>query len=88
MKEKVTAYNKYWTLYEEQVTQAFADAFGIDCDIQFNDLVCNISLNPVAPRYLQQHSFDVFYLNSEKGALGSALHEIVNFVWFIVWNQI
>ena len=54
----------------------------------FNDLVCNISLNPVSPRYLKAHSFDVFYLNSERGALGNALHEITHFVWFAKWNEL
>ena len=45
-------------------------------------------VNPVSPRYLKEHSFDVFYLNSERGALGNALHEIVHFVWFAVWNDL
>ena len=26
-------------------------------------------------------------MNSEKGAIGSAIHEIIHFVWFYVWNQ-
>ena len=47
-----------------------------------------ITLTPVSPRYLKEHSFDVFYLNSERGALGIALHEMVHFVWFAVWNAL
>ena len=86
--EKVLAYSNYWDMHKEKITQAFSDAFEIDCSELFNDLVCNISLNPISPRYLQEHSFDVFYMNSEKGALGSSLHEIVHFVWFAVWNDL
>lgn len=26
-------------------------------------------------------------MNSDKGAIGSAIHEIIHFVWFYVWNQ-
>ena len=39
------------------------------------------------PRFLREHSFDVFYKNSEYGALGMSLHEMIHFVWFYVWNQ-
>lgn len=37
---------------------------------------------------MESHSFDIFYLNSERGALGLAIHEIIHFVWFYVWNQL
>ena len=88
LEEKVQAYSKHWNLHKANITQAFSDAFGVDCLEMFNDLVCNISLNPVSSRYLKEHSFDVFYLNSERGALGNALHELVHFVWFAVWNDL
>ena len=88
LEEKVKAYSEHWNLHKANITQAFSDAFGVDCSEMFNDLVCNISLNPVSPRYLKEHSFDVFYLNSERGALGIALHEMVHFVWFAVWNDL
>ncbi len=26
-------------------------------------------------------------MNSEKGAIGSALHEIAHYLWFYLWNQ-
>jgi hypothetical protein len=34
-----------------------------------------------------EHSFDIFYLNSEEGAIGEAIHEMIHFVWFYVWNK-
>lgn len=86
--EKVVCYNKYWGKCKPQIEAALSDAFEIDSSKIFNDMKCNISLNPIEPRYLQDHSFDVFYLNSEKGAIGLAIHEIIHFVWFYVWNQI
>ncbi|MCB2286611.1 hypothetical protein LGK99_05770 [Clostridium algidicarnis] len=50
-------------------------------------MLAYILLNPISPRYLDNDSFDIFYLNSEKGALGLSLHEIIHFVWFYVWNN-
>lgn len=50
-------------------------------------MLCNVSLNPIEPRYLQTSSFDVFYMNSEKGFIGEAMHEIIHFVWFFVWHR-
>lgn len=88
LEEKVQAYRVHWNEHKEEIIQAFSDAFEVDCSAVFNDLVCNISLNPVSPRYLKEHAFDVFYLNSERGALGNALHEMVHFVWFTVWHDL
>ncbi len=30
----------------------------------------------------------MFYLNSEKGAIGISIHELIHFVWFKVWNEL
>lgn len=64
----------------------FKGVFSRDTDNR-DILVCNITLNPISPRYLQQWAFDVFYLNSDKGSLGSALHEITHYLWFHLWNK-
>lgn len=86
--KKIKQYADHWERNKEQITAALSDAFGIDCSTIFNDMVCNISMNPICPRFLETHSFDIFYLNSERGALGLAIHEIIHFVWFYVWNQL
>lgn len=85
--QKVSLYSGHWASCKGQITDALSDAFGVDCGALFNDLRCNVSMNPIMPRFLREHSFDVFYLASEKGALGLGLHELVHFVWFHVWNQ-
>lgn len=41
----------------------------LDLTNQFQDLRCFVSLNPIEPRFLQERSFSVFYLNSGKGAV-------------------
>ena len=86
--EKAVLYSRYWAECRAQVTDALSEAFHVDCACMFNDLRCNLSMSPVSPRYLKEKYFDVFYLNSERGAIGSSIHEIIHFVWFYVWNQV
>ncbi len=86
--EKILRYTGHWEKHKRQIAAALSDAFEVDCNAILNDMVCNISMNPICPRFLESHTFDVFYLNSERGAIGMAIHEIIHFVWFYVWNQI
>lgn len=86
--QKVALYSSHWTNCKGQIEAALSDAFEIDCTKLFNDLQCNICMNPVSPRFLKKRCFEVFYLNSEKGAIGTAIHEIIHFVWFYIWNSL
>ena len=45
-------------------------------------------MNPIEPRFLKEKYFDIFYLNSERGAIGESIHEIIHFFWFYVWNRV
>lgn len=85
--EKRVAYQAHWDKHKKQITEAFSEAFDLNCEDHFEHMTGNITLNPIAPRYLKEQSFDVFYKNSEKGALGMALHEITHFAWFDVWHR-
>lgn len=87
LEEKVILYQNYWDAHSLQIEEALSDAFDVDCKGLFNDMICRISLNPIEPRFLKEHSFDIFYKNSEKGMIGEAIHEIIHFVWFYVWNR-
>lgn len=86
LNEKAAACNAHWQQNRAQVEDALSEAFGVDSRQLFNDVRAHISLNPVSPRFLREHMFDVFYLNSHRGALGVALHEVIHFLWFHVWN--
>lgn len=86
--EKAVLYSRQWADCREQITASMSDAFDIDCTSLFNDLRCNVSMNPIMPRFLQKHTFDIFYLSSDKGAIGLGIHELVHFVWFYVWNRL
>ena len=64
--ERVTLYSHHWAICKEQITAALSDAFDVDCASLFNDIQCNVSLNPVEPRFLKERCYDTFYLNSER----------------------
>lgn len=83
---KVVCYNAHFENHKTQIDAALSDAFDLDAASIFNDLTGNVTLNPICPRYLKEHRFDVFYMNSERGALGSSLHEVIHYFWFHVWN--
>lgn len=85
--EKCVRYAAHWEKHREQVEAALSEVFDVSCVELLNDMRCFVTLNPIMPRFLTQHAFDVFYLSSERGALGLALHEIIHFVWFHVWHD-
>ena len=86
--EKAVLYSRHWKNCKQQITAALSDAFGVNCADLFDDIRCNLSLNPIEPRFLRERCYDTFYLNSERGAIGGGIHEIVHFVWFYVWNDL
>ena len=83
---KVICYHDHFQRHKQQIEQALSDAFHLDASCVFNDLTGNVTLNPICPRYLKEHCFDVFYMSSERGALGLSLHEVIHYFWFHVWN--
>lgn len=85
---KLGLYAAHWQKYKPQIEDAFSEAFQADSRGLFSDMTANITLNPTCPRYLDTHSFDLFYLNSERGALGLSLHEMIHFFWFHTWHQL
>ena len=85
--QKISDYNVHWKNNEMQIVAALQDIFSIDLTDIFNDLVCYTTFNPISPRYLDKNSFDNFYLESKAGALGSAIHEIIHFIWFYAWQK-
>ena len=87
MDGKVNAYNLYFRQHKSQIEDALSEAFALDTRTIFNDISGNLTMNPVGPRFLREHSFDVFYKNSERGAIGASIHEMIHFVWFYVWNR-
>lgn len=85
--EKVELYNYHWQSNKEDIIKAFEENFNIKLDNKLNDMIGYLGLNPICPRFLDTHIFEVCYFNSERGAVGTALHEIVHFIWFEIWHE-
>ncbi len=85
---KTAAYQAHWQQHRAQVEEALSEAFDIDSHALFNDVQASITLNPVCPRFLQEHCFEVFHLNSQYGAIGISLHELIHFLWFHAWQDL
>lgn len=86
--QKVETYQAAWGIHGKQIEEALSEAFQLDCAALFDQMRCDVSLNPVSPRFLREERFEVFYLNSPRGAIGVSIHEIIHFVWFYVWNRL
>ena len=86
LEAKVLAYGAHFALHRPQIEAALSEAFGTDTGALFNDLTANITLNPICPRFLIERRFDLFCKNSERGALGMSLHEMIHYLWFHVWH--
>lgn len=84
--EKLISYQQYWEDNKQTIIPSLEQIFEVSLEDKLNDMTARIGLNPICPRHLETHSFDVFYLSSPVGAIETALHEIVHFVWFIVWQ--
>ena len=52
---KVFLYSQYWDVCRLQISDALSDAFGVDCSGLFNDLQCNVTMNPIEPHFLKEH---------------------------------
>ena len=87
LQSKAAAYQEQWDRHRKTIQSAFQELFARELDGALEDMSARVSLNPVCPRYLDSRSFDLFYLNSPRGALGLSLHEIVHFLWFQLWQE-
>ena len=86
--KRILLYADYWATCKPQIVAALSEACDCDCNAILKDMQCRVSMNPIEPRFLTEHAFDIFYLNSEKGAIGEAIHEIIHLVWFHVWHDL
>ena len=87
IQSKLILYQENWDFYENLINEGFSSIFQFDTVEIFNDLICNVTLNPISPRYLEQRIFDTFYMGSPEGSIANALHEITHYLWFYLWNQ-
>lgn len=83
----IKEFSKNWDSISNKVETAFTQAFDNDCSNILNDMVAYVGLNPICPRDVENHSFDIYHYFEPTYAITTALHEITHFVWFYFWNK-
>lgn len=76
----VNDYNNLWNKYEDKLTQAFENIFGVKL---YKDVKAYIGLLPVCPRDIESASF-YFIPASDEFFIETAIHEICHFYFFEV----
>lgn len=87
LKRLLQDWQKEWTSKLAQIENAFSVAYEIDVTPILNDMVAYANLNPICPRYLDTHSFYVFYKMETDRVIRTCLHEIMHFFWFYKWQE-
>ncbi|MBR3511020.1 MAG: hypothetical protein IKN73_03080 [Alphaproteobacteria bacterium] len=83
----INMFSEEWNKIAEQLNSAYSSAFDNDCGGILNDMVAYVGLNPICPRDVKNHSFDIYHYFDPQYAITTALHEITHFVWFYFWNK-
>ena len=71
-----------WNKELPQIELAFSKAYELDVKPVLNNVIGYANLNPVCPRYLDVHTFYVFYKMDIERIIRTAMHEIMHFLWF------
>ncbi|MBO7508993.1 MAG: hypothetical protein J6T57_01825 [Alphaproteobacteria bacterium] len=87
IENSIQTFQNKWNSVSTKAEIAFSQAFNNDCRNILNDMVAYVGLNPICPRDIKTHSFDIYYYFDPTYAITTALHEITHFVWFYFWNK-
>ncbi len=87
LRDKLIASQKVWATRKDAVNDTYSEVFGVDCRDILNDMVAGISLNPICPRFLKEKFFSAVWMANDDNFLKTALHEMIHFVWFYVWQK-
>lgn len=83
----IKIFSDKWSEISDKLNDVYSNAFDNDCNNILNDMVANVGLNPICPRDIQNHSFDIYHYFDSQYAITTALHEITHFVWFYFWKK-
>lgn len=88
IENSIKMFQESWNvLVAKKLNAAYSHAFDNDCTDILNDMTANVGLNPICPRDVESHSFDIYHYFETKWAIATALHEITHFAWFYFWKK-
>jgi len=85
--KSIDMFKKEWESIACQLNDAYSNAFDNNCGNILNNMVAYVGLNPICPRDIETHSFDIYHYFDPKLAVSMATHEITHFVWFFFWQR-
>jgi predicted CopG family antitoxin len=53
-----------------------------------DDIVANVSINPICPRHIKDWSYSLFYKFSAEQVCKTSIHEIIHFFYFKKWLEV
>ncbi|MFQ6695718.1 MAG: hypothetical protein ACLRFF_01445 [Alphaproteobacteria bacterium] len=87
IEKSINIFQKAWMDIADNLNDAYSSAFDNDCLNILNSMTAEVGLNPICPRYIENHKFDIYHYFDVQHAILMALHEITHFVWFYFWQQ-
>lgn len=88
IENSIQMFRENWDIkIANKLNQAYSSAFDNECVDILNDMTANVGLNPICPRNIFDHTFDIYHLFETNWAMSTALHEITHFVWFYFWQK-
>ena len=83
----INVFSTEWKKIADKLNSAYSSAFDNDCSGILDDMVAEVGLNPICPRDIKTHTFDIYHYFDPTYAMTTALHEITHFAWFYFWNK-
>jgi len=76
-----------WQKISEEFLGTLADHFETTWPEEKQEIIGNITVLPIFPRYLDKYSFCVGYQDIQR-MIETSAHEIVHFLWFKKWKEV
>ena len=88
VENSIKMFQESWNaLVAGKLNAAYSSAFDNDCSDILNDMAAEVGLNPICPRNVSDHTFDIYHYFETNYAISTALHEITHFAWFTFWQK-
>jgi hypothetical protein len=88
IEESVEHFQSIWNTINDQIITALANITETTWSEENPVITARVSLNPICPRFLKTHTFDVFYKEDVDIMQSVAIHEILHFFYFKKWLEI
>ena len=63
----INMFSTEWKKIADKLNSAYSSAFDNDCSGILDDMVAEIGLNPICPRDIKTHTFDIYHYSAAGG---------------------